>query len=589
MSVLARLKKGAVAGGIALAALTAASPAHAWWEADYSYRTRINLNVDAAGITGEVARAPVLIRLHSGNFSFKDVKADGSDLRFVAGDDRTPLKFHIEKWSPSEEQALVWVDVQGLQPGQASAIYAYYGNKDAAVAQDVAGTYGADYRLVYHFNDEGAAKDATSNGNDATGSSGRNAAGLIGSSLVLDGTTPVGLPAGAFANGPLSISFWVKPKGDGTLFTLPGSVSLAAEGGKLYIDQGGNRSAGGALGADAWANVALVNDGAKSILYINGQPAGEVTGALAAATGAAQLGAGFAGEVDEFRVAGAALPQAAFQLAAASEGQSSKLVVADTAQQVETGGGHGHFGILFGALTFDAWVVILICAFMLLIAIAIMISKGLLIGRVRSANEAFLDAYNSQARRAGDHDGLPAFDPGATAAESTLGRLYNIGRRELTERLKEGKATGSRFAIRAQSIAAIRSALDAGRVREGQKLNARLVLLTIAISGGPFIGLLGTVLGVMITFASVAAAGEVNINAIAPGIAAALLATVAGLAVAIPALFGYNYLLSRIEEITADHDIFVDELEKRIAETWQDVGPAGGPAGQDAPAAAQAA
>ncbi|MGL3823103.1 DUF2341 domain-containing protein [Sphingopyxis sp. R3-92] len=578
MSVFTRFKKG-VAGTLLAAAATVAfaSPAHAWWEADYSYRTKINLNTQAAGVTGEVARAPVLIRLHSGNFSFKDVKPDGSDLRFVAGDDRTPLKFHIEKWSPQEEQALIWVDVQGLQPGQASAVYAYYGNKNATAQQDVAGTFGADYRLVYHFNDEGAAKDATSNGNNATGAAGRNAGGLIGSSLVLDGMSPVTLPASAFAAGPLSVSFWVKPGDDGTVFSLPGSVSLISEDGQLFIDQGGNRSAGGALAAGAWANVALVNDGAKSILYINGQPAGEVTGALAAATGAAQLGAGFAGEIDEFRVAGAALPQAAFQLAAGSEGQTAKLVTTDTAQQVETGGS-GHFGVLFAALTFDAWVVILICAFMLLVAIAIMISKGLLIGKVRNANEAFLDVYNAQARRAGDHDGLPAFDPGVAAADSTLGRLYAIGRRELTERLREGKDTGSRFAIRAQSIAAIRSALDAGRVREGQKLNARLVLLTIAISGGPFIGLLGTVLGVMITFASVAAAGEVNINAIAPGIAAALLATVAGLAVAIPALFGYNYLLSRIEEITADHDIFVDELEKRIAETWQDV-----------PAAAQAA
>src|SRR3546814_3732830 len=101
-----------------------------------------------------------------------------------------------------------------------------------------------------------------------------------------------------------------------------------------------------------------------------------------------------------------------------------------------------------------------------------------------------------------------------------------MGRRELADRLKEGRASGSRCAIRAQSIAAIRSALDAGQVRESQRLNKQMVLLTIAISGGPFIGLLGTVLGVMITFASVAAAGEVNINAIAPGIAAALLATV---------------------------------------------------------------
>ena len=578
---IARARKGLVAGAVALAALTAATPAHAWWEADYSYRTKINLNLQAAGVTGEVARAPVLVRLHSGNFNFDDVKPDGSDLRFIAGDDRTPLKFHIEKWSPAEQQALVWVDVQGLQPGQASAIFAYYGNEAAEAGQDVAGTFAPDYRLVYHFDNEGAPRDATANGNNANGGETRNAGGLIGNSLVLDGTVPVTLPASAFASGPLSISFWVKPAGDGTIFNLPGSVSLITEGGQLFIEQDGTRSAGGALAADSWANVALVNDGERSVLYINGLPAGEVAGALGTATAAPVLGTGFSGEIDELRVAGVALPQAAFQLAAASEGQSSRLVTTDTAQQVETGGGHGYWGLLFGSLMFDAWVVIIICAFMLALAIAIMVSKGLLISRVRSANEAFLDAYGQFSRRAGDHDGLPAFDPGATAADSTLGRLYNIGRRELTDRLKEGCATGSRFALRANSVAAIRSALDAGRVREGQKLNARLVLLTIAISGGPFIGLLGTVLGVMITFASVAAAGEVNIGAIAPGMAAALLATVAGLAVAIPALFGYNYLLSRIEEITADHDIFVDELEKRIAETWQDT-PAPTPTAQAA-------
>ena len=89
--------------------------------------------------------------------------------------------------------------------------------------------------------------------------------------------------------------------------------------------------------------------------------------------------------------------------------------------------------------------------------------------------------------------------------------------------------------------------LDADLVRENHTMNARMVLLTIAISGGPFLGLLGTVVGVMITFAAIAAAGDVNVNAIAPGIAAALLATVAGLGVAIPALFGYNYLVPAIK------------------------------------------
>ena len=59
-----------------------------------------------------------------------------------------------------------------------------------------------------------------------------------------------------------------------------------------------------------------------------------------------------------------------------------------------------------------------------------------------------------------------------------------------------------------------------------------------------------------------------NVNAIAPGIAAALLATVAGLAVAIPALFGYNYLAGRIKNISADMHIFVDEFITRIAEVY---------------------
>jgi biopolymer transport protein ExbB len=92
-----------------------------------------------------------------------------------------------------------------------------------------------------------------------------------------------------------------------------------------------------------------------------------------------------------------------------------------------------------------------------------------------------------------------------------------------------------------------------------------MVLLTIAIAGGPFLGLLGTVMGVMITFAVIAATGDVNINSIAPGIAAALLATVAGLAVAIPSLFAYNYLLTRIKDIIADMRVFTDEFLALLA------------------------
>jgi biopolymer transport protein ExbB len=74
---------------------------------------------------------------------------------------------------------------------------------------------------------------------------------------------------------------------------------------------------------------------------------------------------------------------------------------------------------------------------------------------------------------------------------------------------------------------------------------------------------------VMITFAAIAQAGDVNVNAIAPGVSAALLATVAGLAVAIPALFGYNYFLIRIRDATSDMAAFIDELVTRMGEGFR--------------------
>jgi biopolymer transport protein ExbB len=160
------------------------------------------------------------------------------------------------------------------------------------------------------------------------------------------------------------------------------------------------------------------------------------------------------------------------------------------------------------------------------------------------------------------------FAKGDTEAvrSSSLYRIYIIGATEIRRRF--GKPGAGMPILSAASIAAIRASLDGGVVKEMQGLNRLMVVLTIAISGGPFLGLLGTVVGVMITFAAIAASGDVNVNAIAPGIAAALVATVAGLGVAIPALFAYNYLISRIKDLTSDIQIFVDELVTRMAEVY---------------------
>ncbi len=99
-------------------------------------------------------------------------------------------------------------------------------------------------------------------------------------------------------------------------------------------------------------------------------------------------------------------------------------------------------------------------------------------------------------------------------------------------------------------------------------MNGGLIFLTISIAGGPYVGLLGTVVGVMITFAIISKTGEVEVASIAPGIASALLATVFGLLVAIPALFVYSYLSSRIKDLLASMQIFIDEFIAKMAEIY---------------------
>ena len=93
-------------------------------------------------------------------------------------------------------------------------------------------------------------------------------------------------------------------------------------------------------------------------------------------------------------------------------------------------------------------------------------------------------------------------------------------------------------------------------------------LVGIAFSAKQLLEIAVTLLGASISFAAIAASGDVNVNAIAPGIAAALVATVAGLGVAIPALFGYNYLISRIKDLTNDIQVFVDEFVTKLAEFY---------------------
>jgi biopolymer transport protein ExbB len=226
-------------------------------------------------------------------------------------------------------------------------------------------------------------------------------------------------------------------------------------------------------------------------------------------------------------------------------------------------------GVILRSVTADGWVVIGLLGAMSLTSWVVMISKTLTLGRITRANDRFLGEFRGAE---GNFEKLQRecnTDEADDFSASSIYRIFDMGMSELERRFAANANPAAARTLVPQSLAAIRASLDQVATREGQRLNAAIVLLTIAISGGPFLGLLGTVIGVMITFAAIAAAGDVNINAIAPGMAAALVATVAGLSVAIPALFGYNYLVTRIRDLTADMHVFVDEFATRVAETYR--------------------
>jgi biopolymer transport protein ExbB len=582
--------------------------ARAWWNNDWAFRKEITFDLTPAGadVPGTPTDVPVLIRLSLGNFQyFADSKPDGSDFRFVAADDKTPLKYHIERFDSQAQLAFVWVRVPRLTGGaNTDKVFLYYGNKSAPAAADAAGTYDTNEALVYHF---GAAKGTPQ---DATGYKSEpsafdvdvSPASLIGSGAKFAGAQTISIPAnGAVhlaAGKGLTVSAWVRFEAAQSQVYV---AQLADQGRELVLGINGSQAfarynGGGqpvtvtgtaALTPSEWHHLAVrIGDG-NLTLFVDGADAGhsgaavqEIGGALTVG-GSAAKGNYYSGDLDELEVSNVARTGDWIKSAARSQGMIAPLVVYGGDAQKDSGGGESYFTTTLRNVTVDGWVIIAVLGVMFVASVLIMAFKTLYLNRIQGGNAKFLVEFHKlsadfsalETRAAGGKDNDP-FAAGDVEdsdeyGNSTLWRLYHHGMRETLKRL-EGQGVGADRAriLSAQSIEAIRATMDGSLTRMTQRLNSQMVWLTISISGGPFLGLLGTVVGVMITFAAIAASGEVNINAIAPGTAAALVATVFGLGVAIPCLFGYNYLNTRVKEIIVDMRVFVDEFVTRIAETY---------------------
>ncbi|MCB0327949.1 MAG: protein TolQ [Bdellovibrionales bacterium] len=110
----------------------------------------------------------------------------------------------------------------------------------------------------------------------------------------------------------------------------------------------------------------------------------------------------------------------------------------------------------------------------------------------------------------------------------------------------------------------IERVLEVAKQRELSKLESRISFLATSGSAAPFIGLFGTVWGIMNSFLSIGEMGTTNLAVVAPGIAEALIATAIGLFAAIPAVMGYNYSVQRIKSIVREMDNFSNDFLNAI-------------------------
>lgn len=598
--------------------LGVAGDANAWWNEGWTERKKVTVDPVAANIGDQIGTAVVLLRLYDGNFQFSSAREDGSDIRFIAADDKTPLKFHIEKYDSVLAEAYIWVKVPDLKPGAPVTFWMYSGNggDGATGGGDAKTTYDADTLLVYHFSETGggAPGDAVG-GHNAEGAGLSVAGSAMGGGMRLTGLNGVVVPKAPdlvwIEGGAATVSLWVKP----TLLGPDAVILSRRDGDKAFViglnngipyaevtGAGGPQRTkeGAAFEVNSWHHLAVTTDGPKLTLWVDGESYATLATGLPTLDAPIVLGkdkspdaaagdpAAFAGEVDELQIAKAARPAGWIKLAAHSQGggdKAAKLVSlgeTESAQHKEESELAKHFSLIKDIskdLTIDGWVVIVLCGLLALIGGVVAVLKLLYLNKTNRATAAFLKLWPEVARNlhvldGGDEEVINSMGgkvpPKARKLlrQSPLYHIYQSGLSEVQDRLASARENFQ--GLSGRSMQAIRATLHGALVRETHKLNSQLVFLTIGIAGGPYLGLLGTVIGVMITFAVIAKSGQVEVNSIAPGIAGALLATVAGLAVAIPALFAYSYISSRIKDSVSEMEIFIDDFVTKIAEFYSE-------------------
>ena len=193
---------------------------------------------------------------------------------------------------------------------------------------------------------------------------------------------------------------------------------------------------------------------------------------------------------------------------------------------------------------------------------SVMVTKIRVIRYARRRTEEFVDQFRA------DRQPLRLYEDGMPYDGAPLYEVYFAGCQEMTFHLLGSSEVDDSFHSRVEiaekvtpaQLRAVQAVMERAVGEEALRLESQLILLSTAVSGAPFLGLLGTVWGVMDTFTGVAIAGKPNLAAMAPGVSGALITTTIALLVAIPAMFGYNFILTSIRALIVQMDNFAAEL-----------------------------
>ncbi len=227
----------------------------------------------------------------------------------------------------------------------------------------------------------------------------------------------------------------------------------------------------------------------------------------------------------------------------------------------------GALQFAFEKATFEGKTTICVLFILSMFSWTIIITKLRQLLIARAAAKKFFAAYSATRdpldikKRGEEFDGAPAYELYIRAADELAYHLKN-------NPVEVKGATTTKISL--NSFDAIRVVLEEAAAAQAMSLEKGMIVLSTAVAGGPFIGLLGTVWGVMETFAGIAKANQASLTAMAPGVAGALIATVTGLLVAIPAMFAYNFMVTTIRHITQELDGFAARYATQIEHTYVD-------------------